>query len=77
MVVVLQFDELPETARHYVSVRAARVFQARTVGSQLLYSFTDKDERDALVSLKRAEGVTGKHNILSGSYSVSRILQRR
>lgn len=76
MVVVLPFDEMPETARHYIAVRAARVFQGRTVGSDTLYAFTDKDEKDALVALKKAEGVTGKHNMLTDSYSVSRILQR-
>lgn len=76
MVVVLPFDELPETARHYIAVRASRVFQARTVGSETLYSFSKQDEQDALTALKKAEGVTGKHNILTGSYSVSRILER-
>lgn len=77
MVVALPFDELPESARHYVAVRAARVFQARTVGSDTLYAFSAQDEKDALVAFKKAEGVTGNHNMLTGSYSVARILQRR
>lgn len=75
MAVALPFDELPETARHYIAIRAARVFQARSVGSDTLYAFSDKDEKDALVALKKAEGVTGKHNIFNGG-STSRILER-
>lgn len=76
MVVLLPFDELPEPARYYIAVRAARVFQARTVGSDTLYQFTAKDEQDANVAFKKAEGDTADHNILTGSTSVSRILRR-
>jgi hypothetical protein len=77
MVVVLPFEELPETARHYIAVRAAREFQARTVGSDSLYSFTAQNEKDARSTFIKAEGVTADHNILTGSWSVSNILQRR
>lgn len=76
MVVLLPFDQLPETARYYIAVRAARVFQARTVGSEALYKFSAEDERLALVDLKRAEGLTGGHNMLTGSWSVAKILTR-
>jgi hypothetical protein len=77
MVVLLPFEDLPETARHYIAVRAARIFQARTVGSETLYSFTAQDERDALVNLKKAEGITADHNILTDNWTVARSLQRR
>jgi len=76
MVILLPFTDLPETARHYITVRAARVFQARTVGSDALYQFTAVDERDALTALKKAEGLTGDYNILTGNYSVYRAIQR-
>lgn len=76
MVVLLPFEELPETARHYITVRAARVFQARTVGSDALYEFTALDEKDAFVALKRAEGITGDYNILTGNSTVYRTLNR-
>lgn len=76
LVLVLPFDELPETARYYIAVRAARVFQARTVGSDTLYQFSAKDEQDARLAFKKAEGNTADHNILTGSVSVSRILRR-
>lgn len=76
MVVLLPFEELPETARHYITIKAARVFQARTVGSDALFQFTAVDERDALAALKRAEGITGDYNILTGNRSVYRALNR-
>lgn len=77
MVVLLPFDELPEAARYYIAVRAARVFQARTVGSESLWQFSAQDEKDALVAFKKAEGNTADHNILTGSTSVARVLRRR
>lgn len=76
MVVLLPFEELPETARHYITIKAARVFQSRTVGSDALFQFTAVDERDALAALKRAEGITGDYNILTGNSTVYRVLNR-
>jgi len=70
MVVLLPFDELPQAARHYITVKAARVFQSRTVGSDALFQFSSVDERDALLDFKRAEGVNGDYNILTGNPTV-------
>lgn len=77
MVVALPFEELPESARYYIAVRAARVFQARTVGSDALYQFTAQEEKDARVAFKKAEGSTADHNMLTDSWSVAQTLQRR
>lgn len=76
MVILLPFEELPETARHYITIKAARVFQSRTVGSDALFQFTAVDEKDALAALKRAEGITGDYNILTGNSTVFRVLNR-
>lgn len=76
MVLLLDFDELPQSVRHYVVVRSARVFQARQLGSPLLDSFTERDEQLALVAVNRLEAQTGGHNMLTGSSAVSRILNR-
>lgn len=70
------FTELPETARHYITMKAARKLQARVLGSASLGRFTDKDEADAESIFKDAEGLEADHNILTGSYAVSRVLQR-
>jgi hypothetical protein len=77
MVVCLPYEELPETARHYIAIKAARKFQARTVGSDALYQYSVQDENEARVAFKKSEGVTADHNILTDSYSVYNILKRR
>jgi hypothetical protein len=40
----LDFEEMPETARTYVTYRAARKFQDTSLGSQELHQFNEKDE---------------------------------
>jgi hypothetical protein len=67
MVVLLEFNELPQAARHYITVRAGRVFQERTVGSQTLSGFSEKDEVRARAAIVRLNTNTGDYNILSGS----------
>jgi hypothetical protein len=76
LVFLLEFEDLPQTAKHYITIRASRIFADRTVGSELLYKLTAQDEQVAMVSLKRAEGLTGDYNILRGSLSTYRIIDR-
>ena len=76
MVIILPFDEIPESARQYITIRAARIFQERIVGSLELSQFTQGDELRALVALKEAEAENADYNMLSGSYSVANILDR-
>lgn len=52
IVFLLPFEELPQTARHYITIRAARKFHDRVVGSGTLHEFTTKDEQDALTRLR-------------------------
>jgi len=76
LTVLLEFNELPQAARHYITIRAARVFQQRVVGSDTLGSFTEKDEARALRSMRRYEARTADYNILTSNYSVMRVLDR-
>ena len=76
MVLVLPFEELPQAARHYITIRAARVYQQRVVGSETLGNFTEKDEVRARVGLRKFEADTADYNILKGNWSVTRILDR-
>ena len=77
MTVLLTFDELPEVARNYVTIRASRIFQERVVGSDTLQAFNSQYEARAMVSLMEYEADTADLNILSGNYSVYRILGDR
>ena len=70
------FDQLPQTARHYIAMKAARKFQSRMVGSSTLEKYTAQDEMDAQTIFVDAEALTADHNILTGNYSVYRVLNR-
>lgn len=76
LTILLEFNELPQAARHYITVRAARVFQQRVIGSDTLGSFSEKDEARALRSMRRYESKTADYNILTGNYSVMRTIDR-
>ena len=41
------YESLPESARRYIAIRAARIFQKRVLGSEALDVFTEDDERAA------------------------------
>lgn len=75
IVFALDFEEMPEAARYYTTIRAARTFQDRTVGSQELHGFQLKDEERAMIDLKSAEAEMADFSIFD-SYAASRVLQR-
>lgn len=51
----LAFEHLPEVARYYIMITAARKFAARTVSSGELVGLTERDEAEARVLLKDYE----------------------
>lgn len=71
----LDFEEMPEAARYYTTIRAARTFQDRTVGSQELHGFQEKDEQRAYADLRSSEAEMADFTIFD-NYSVSRVLDR-
>lgn len=76
IVLLIDFEELPQAARHYITVRAARVFQQRVVGSDTLNGFTEKDEARARMALQRYDSKTADYNILTSNYDVMNIIDR-
>lgn len=75
MTVLLDFEELPEAARNYILIRAARRFQQGAVGSEQLSNFTLRDELEAKVSLEEAEAETSDLNIFD-NISVIEVMRR-
>lgn len=59
-----EFDQIPEEARNYIAVRAARLFQAGAMGSELIFKFTELHEREALANFRRAHAKTRRANLL-------------
>ena len=77
IVLYLPFDELPEAARRYILVKAARRFQASTIGSQEIAGFTQVDEMDAYKELLRYELRVGKYNSVRNNPHIRRSYRRR
>lgn len=44
---LLDFEDLPESARRYIAIRAARIFQEKVLGDENMGVFKDTHERDA------------------------------
>lgn len=72
----LPFEEMPQAARDYVTLLAARRFQAGYVGSDALYKFTAEDEAEALAAFLQADQMAGDYNMLTGSSHVYNIIKR-
>ena len=75
VIYLLTWEDLPEPARRFITVRAARIFQDRMVGSQAHHAFSQEDEVRARALLKEFEGETADHSIF-GNYDVYRIVAR-
>lgn len=70
------FEGLPQSARNYITVVAARQFQAQQVSSDILYRFGERDEAMALAVLTRDEKRVKNGNIFRSGARVNRIIHR-
>lgn len=75
VVLMFPFDELPPVARRYITLKAARIFQASIIGSETLAGFTERDEFEARVAFEEAEGENADYTIFDNS-TVARSVQR-
>ena len=74
-VLLLPFNEIPEQAKRYITIRSARVFHDRTLGANTLHKFSQEDEKQALSILRNAEMRTGDFTIFDTpeqAYTISR-----
>ena len=67
------FDEIPEPARHYMNIQAARKFVDRLVSDQALRTYTLQDEQRARAILMETDLANGDHNLLRGDPSLTSI----
>ena len=75
IVYLLDFADIPEQAKRYITIRSARVFHDRTLGATTLHKYSQEDEARSLIVLKQAEASTGDYTIFDnqlGAYTVSR-----
>lgn len=73
---LLDWDSLPEAARQYIMIRAARIFQTESVGDTATYQFTAKDEEEALRVLNSYETRQLDANILRDDADLAFMLSR-
>lgn len=73
---LLDWADLPQAARSYIAIRAARRFQTRTFGSDTKHKFSEGDEYMAKAALEAAEGETERHNMVTDSYSCYAVIER-
>lgn len=69
------FDSIPDQAKRYITVRAARIYSDRMINSETIHQMTLRDEQKALVTLKEFEGDVGDYTMMD-SYSVARVMNR-
>jgi hypothetical protein len=75
----LPFEELPDFARQYITIRAAREFQQTAPGDPQSDRFTAEHELRARAEMMRSDGKNGNLNILNGmgTYRPGAVLQNR
>jgi hypothetical protein len=69
VIFLLPWDSVPEAFNRWATIRAARIFSDRTLGSDALFKYTSKDEADAQAELERIELEQEQPNMLSGPYA--------
>jgi hypothetical protein len=67
------FVEIPEPARRYITIKAARIFVDRLVGDQGLRTYTQQDETRARAILMETDYANADHNLLRGDPSLTSI----
>lgn len=73
---LFEFEQIPQAARDYIALRAARLFQSQVIGSDILYRFTEQHEAEALATFARSESRTKDRNIFRSRADVNRIFDR-
>ena len=67
------FDEIPEPARRYVTIKAARIFVDRLVSDDGLRTYTQQDEIRARAILMQTDLSNADHNLLRGDPSLTSV----
>ena len=73
----LDFTEIPEAARRYITIRASRIFHDRTLGANALHRFSRQDELVALSILKQSEASVADHSIFNSYDQYNTVTRNR
>lgn len=75
VIYLLPFDQMPETARHYCAIRAARIFQYRIQGDQVIHQFSAVDEIAARSILRKDQSEEQQMTMLTAP-GVAEVIDR-
>jgi hypothetical protein len=70
------WEQMPESARDYIKVKAARIYQDQTVGSQEHHLFSQQDEIEAYSLLQSSNAESTDASIFD-SWDMASIVQRK
>ena len=76
LVLVQLFEDLPEYARQYITLKAARRFAARFIGDKQITQLIGQDENEALMAFHQADSQESDVNILEGDSNTFSIIHR-
>lgn len=73
---LLPFADIPQAARNYIMVKAARMFQDKVLGNDALHAFNADDEAMARAGMIEDDAASTSANMLTDSWSSYNILAR-
>ena len=76
IVLVQQFEQLPEYARQYITQKASRRFASRFLGDKEIISLIANDENEALMAFHQADSQEADVNMLEGDSNTYSIIHR-
>ena len=76
VVLVQQFEHLPEYARRYITTKAGRRFAARMLGDGELVKLSSQDENEAYTAFQQADSRSADANLLEGDANTFSIINR-
>lgn len=62
---LLDFEDLPETARYYITIKAARIFQDRYLGEEDRHIYNRQDEAEAIAVFKKSHTLKSRSTFVS------------
>ena len=74
---LLDFEQIPEQARRYITIRASRIFHDRTLGANALHRFSRQDELVSLSILKQSEASVADHSIFNSYDQYNTVTRNR
>lgn len=75
VVYLLEFTDIPEAARYYITIRAARLFQDRYQGDVSQYQFNSRDELTAYHWFRQSNSRAGDYSMFQ-NMDVYRVVNR-